>query len=265
MSNVKLVYKDREYSLPLVEGSEGERAIDIANLRKDTGLITLDPGYGNTGACTSAITFIDGERGILRYRGYPIEEIADRARFTEVCYLLIYGQRPSVEELREFRRQMTLHTLIHEDMKKFYEGYPPSSHPMAIMAAMVASLSTFYPGDEDQLDLNIIRVLAKSKTLAAFAYKKVDWAAVRLPAQRPVLAGKFPANDVRSSGGRVRGAQGVRGCAEPALDPARRPRTKLLDFHDAHGGLQRGEPVCQHLGGDLRALGLRVTVAPISK
>ena len=149
MSNVKLIYKDREYSLPVVEGTEGERAIDIASLRKETGLITLDPGYGNTGACTSAITFIDGERGILRYRGYPIEEIAEHARFTEVCYLLIYGERPTLEELREFRRQMTLHTLIHEDMKKFYEGYPPSAHPMAIMAAMVASLSTFYPDDDD--------------------------------------------------------------------------------------------------------------------
>jgi citrate synthase len=172
VSNVKLIYKDREYSLPLVEGSEGEGAIDIADLRKETGLITLDPGYGNTGACTSAITFIDGDKGILRYRGYPIEEMAERARFTEVCYLLIYGKRPNVDELREFRRQMTLHTLIHEDMKKFYEGYPPSSHPMAIMAAMVASLSTFYPGDENHIDLNIIRVLAKSKTLAAFCYKK---------------------------------------------------------------------------------------------
>ena len=114
----------------------------------------------------------DGERGILRYRGYPIEEIAAHARFTEVCYLLIYGHRPTLDELQEFRRQMTLHTLIHEDMKKFYEGYPPSAHPMAIMAAMVASLSTFYPDHDGSLNLNIIRVLAKSKTLAAFAHKK---------------------------------------------------------------------------------------------
>jgi citrate synthase len=172
MATAKLTYEGKDYELPLVEGTERERAIDIAELRKKTGLITLDPGYGNTGACQSAITFIDGEKGILRYRGYPIEEVATRARFTEVCYLLIYGKRPNLEELQEFRRQMTVHTLIHEDMKKFYEGYPPGAHPMAIMAAMMSSLSTFYPSTEDDLDLNIIRILAKSKTLAAFSYKK---------------------------------------------------------------------------------------------
>jgi citrate synthase len=172
MATAKLTYEGKDYELPLVEGTERERAIDIAELRKKTRLITLDPGYGNTGACQSAITFIDGEKGILRYRGYPIEEVAVRARFTEVCYLLINGKRPNLEELQEFRRQMTVHTLIHEDMKKFYEGYPPGAHPMAIMAAMMSSLSTFYPSTEDDLELNIIRILAKSKTLAAFSYKK---------------------------------------------------------------------------------------------
>ncbi len=172
MSEATLVYEGKEYKLPIVEGSEGERAINIGNLRKESGLITLDPGYGNTGSCLSSITFIDGEKGILRYRGYPIEEVAENARFTEVCYLLINGKRPDLEELQEFRRQMTMHTLLHEDMKKFYEGYPPGAHPMAIMAAMVASLSTFYPEHENDLNRNIIRILAKSKTLAAFAYKK---------------------------------------------------------------------------------------------
>jgi citrate synthase len=172
MSKATLSFGGKTYELPVIEGSEGERALDITSLRKDTGLITLDPGYGNTGSCESSITFIDGEKGILRYRGYPIEEVATRARFTEVCYLLIYGQRPDDMELAEFREHMTRHTLIHEDMKKFYEGYPPGAHPMAIMAAMVASLSTFYPESESELNLNIIRVLAKSKTLAAFAHKK---------------------------------------------------------------------------------------------
>jgi len=172
MANAKLIYDDKEYSLPLIEGSEKERAIDIRTLRKDTGLITLDDGYGNTGSCQSAITFIDGDKGILRYRGYPIEEVAERARFTEVCYLLINGKRPSLDELAAWRKEMTRHTLIHEDMKKFYEGYPPGAHPMAILAAMMASLSSFYPDTEKDLDLNIIRILAKSKTLAAFAYKK---------------------------------------------------------------------------------------------
>ncbi|MEZ4226166.1 MAG: citrate synthase [Polyangiaceae bacterium] len=172
MATAKLVYEGKEYELPVIVGSEGEAAIDIRNLRKDSGLITLDPGYGNTGSCQSSITFIDGEKGILRYRGYPIEEIATRARFTEVCYMLIYGDRPNAEQLATFRQQMTMHTLLHEDMKKFYEGYPPGAHPMAIMAAMVASLSSFYPESDEELDMNIVRILAKSKTLAAFSYKK---------------------------------------------------------------------------------------------
>ncbi len=172
MTTAKLSYQGKDYDLQVIEGTEGERAIDIQGLRKDTGLITYDPGYGNTGSCKSSITFIDGERGILRYRGYPIAEVAERARFTEVCYLLIYGHRPDATELADFRHEMTRHTLIHEDMKKFYEGYPPGAHPMAIMAAMVASLSTFYPDSQENEDLNILRVLAKAKTLAAFAYKK---------------------------------------------------------------------------------------------
>jgi citrate synthase len=172
MSTAKLIYEGKEHEFPVVEGSEGEKGIVIGELRNKTGLITLDPGYGNTGSCQSSICFIDGDKGILRYRGYPIEQVAERARFTEVCYLLIYGKRPNEAELRDFREKMNRHTLIHEDMKKFYEGYPPGAHPMAIMAAMFASLSSFYQDGEDTLDKNIVRILAKSKTLAAFAYKK---------------------------------------------------------------------------------------------
>ncbi|MBX2802605.1 MAG: citrate synthase [Myxococcales bacterium] len=172
MSSAKLVFEGREIDLPVIRGTEGEIGIDVSKLRKETGLITLDDGYGNTGSCQSAITFIDGEKGILRYRGYPIEQIAERAQFTEVCYLLINGHRPTNEQLSKYRNDLTHHTLLHEDMKKFFEGYPPSAHPMAIMAAMVASLSTFYQDTPEEADLNIVRILAKSKTLAAFAYKK---------------------------------------------------------------------------------------------
>ena len=172
MSKAKLSYNGTDYELPVVTGTEGEIGIDVTALRKNTGLITLDPGYGSTGSCTSGITFINGEQGILRYRGYPIEEIAANARFSEVCYMLIYGERPQTPELARFKEELTHHTLIHEDMKKFFEGYPPNAHPMAIMAAMMASLSTFYPGSEDEVDLNIIRLLAKAKTIAAFAHKK---------------------------------------------------------------------------------------------
>ncbi len=174
MANARLILEEgREIELPIVEGSEGERAVDITSLRAETGYITLDPGYGNTGSCTSDITFIDGERGILRYRGYPIDQVAEHADFVEVCYLLIYGHLPTRGEYDDFREKLTYHSLLHEDMKKFFEGYPPTAHPMAILSSMVASLSTYYPDDErENLGLNIVRLLAKSKTIAAFSYKK---------------------------------------------------------------------------------------------
>jgi len=173
MSQVKLTFEDKEIELPVVVGSEGEKALDISRLRGDSGIITLDPGYANTGSCTSDITFIDGERGILRYRGYPIEQIAAQAEFTEVCYLLIFGRLPTREELDAFRQRLTTHTLLHEDMKKFFEGYPPTAHPMAILSSMVSSLSAYYSeSDEDAVDLNIIRLLAKTPTIAAFSFKK---------------------------------------------------------------------------------------------
>lgn len=174
MSTAKLILKGQEYEFPVIEGSEGEIGIDIAKLRAQTGAIGFDPGFGNTGSCNSAITFINGEEGILRYRGYPIEQLAENSSFTEVCFLLIYGHLPSATELAEFNHKLTYHTLIHEDMKKFFEGYPPTAHPMAIMSAMSISLSAYYPDmmDEEIIDLNIIRLLAKFKTIAAFAYKK---------------------------------------------------------------------------------------------
>jgi citrate synthase len=168
----KLVLEGKEHELPLVVGTEGEKAIDISRLRAESGYITLDPGYGNTGACLSDITFIDGEAGILRYRGYPIEEIAGRTTFVDVCYLLIYGHLPSAQELEKFRERLTYHSLLHEDMKKFFEGFPPGAHPMAILSAMVASLSTYYPDRAEDVDLNVVRLLAKAKTIAAFAHKK---------------------------------------------------------------------------------------------
>lgn len=171
LGQAKLTYEGKEVELPLLEGTMGEKAIDISKLRSSTGLVTLDSGYGNTGSCTSDITFIDGEEGILQYRGYPIEQLAEKADFVEVSYLLIYGHIPSAQELTDFRNRLTHHSLIHEDMKKFFEGYPPTAHPMAILSAMVASLSAYYP-EEDGGDTNIIRLLAKLNTIAAFSYKK---------------------------------------------------------------------------------------------
>ncbi len=174
MSTATLLLKGKEYELPVIEGSENETAIDIAALRAKTGAITLDPGYANTGSCSSAITFIDGERGILRYRGYPIEELAEAASFVEVAYLLIYGHLPTAAELAAFDEKLTRHSLIHEDMKKFFEGFPPSAHPMAILSSMMASLSAYYPESttDEHRDLNMIRILSKAKTIAAFSHKK---------------------------------------------------------------------------------------------
>ncbi len=174
MSTAKLILDDKEFEFPVLTGTEGERAIDITTLRGRTGAITYDPGYGNTGSCKSEITFIDGEKGILRYRGYPIEELAGAARFPEVCYLLVYGHLPDTGELKEWRRKLTLYSFMHESMHNFFDHYPPSAHPMAVMSAMVASMSAFHPGTEtdEHIDESIVRLLAQAKTIAAFSYKK---------------------------------------------------------------------------------------------
>lgn len=170
MSTAKLILDGQEYELSLLEGTEGERGIDMTSLRSQTGVIAMDPGFGNTGSCESSIAYIDGENGILRYRGYPIDQLAEQTTFVEVCYLLLYGNLPNESELEGFRRNLTYHSMIHEDMKKFFEGYPPGSHPMSILSSMVASLSSYYPDLDD--DENMIRLLAKVKTIAAYAYKK---------------------------------------------------------------------------------------------
>jgi citrate synthase len=167
---------DRTIELPIVVGSEGERAIDIRKLRNETGYITLDPGYANTGSCKSAITFIDGDEGILRYRGIPIEELADRSTFLEVAYLLMYGELPTRTELAAFVHSITHHTMIHEDFKRFFGALPKDAHPMAACAAAVSALSTFYPDSLDprnarQVEISTHRLIAKLPTIAAYAYK----------------------------------------------------------------------------------------------
>ncbi|MBI5853550.1 MAG: citrate synthase [Planctomycetes bacterium] len=173
MQNAKLILDGKEYELPIVVGTENEKAFDCQKLRDTTGYVTMDPGYGNTGACQSSITFIDGEKGILRYRGYPIDDLAERASFLEVAHLLMYGELPAGGQRLEWQNYVTRHTLLHEDMKKFFEGFPRHAHPMAILAAMFSSLSTFYPeNNETDLEQNMVRLLAKAPTIAAFSYKK---------------------------------------------------------------------------------------------
>ncbi|HLG35098.1 MAG TPA: citrate synthase [Bacteroidia bacterium] len=178
METIKLVFNGTTNEVPVIVGTENEKAIDIAKLRDQTGYITLDTGFKNTGSTQSAITFLDGEKGILRYRGYPIEQLAEKSTFLEVCYLLIYGELPTKEELIEFVSGITHHSLIHEDMKKFYEGFPAKAHPMGVLASMTCALSTFYPDaqkstmSKEEIDRTIQRLIAKCATIAAWSYKK---------------------------------------------------------------------------------------------
>ena len=190
MDRAKLIIGNQTHELDIIKGTEGELAIDITNLRNDTGFITSDTGYKSTGATRSAITFLDGEKGLLRYRGYPIEQLAENSTFLEVAYLLIYGELPTPSELENFTTGVTRHTLIHEDMKKFYEGYPEKAHPMGILASMISALSTFYPDDHntnldaDKVDLTIKRLIAKSATIAAWSYRKSQGFPIMYPQNR---------------------------------------------------------------------------------
>jgi len=169
---------DKTYDLPIIEGSEKEKAIDISKLRDLSGYITLDIGYKNTGATQSAITFLDGEEGILKYRGYPIEQLAEKSSFIEVAYLLLYGELPTEEQLKNFNFELSHHTLVHEDMKKFFDGFPSKSHPMGQLSSLVCSLSAFYPESlkpnqtPAELNTSIIKMLAKMATIVSWIYKK---------------------------------------------------------------------------------------------
>ena len=171
-----LTYGGKTIELPVIKGTEGEVAVDVSKLRAATGLITLDPGFMNTGSVQSSVTFIDGDLGILRYRGYPIEELAEKSSFLEVSYLLLHGHLPSQTELTEFTHLVTRHTMLQEDIKRFYAGFRKDAHPMAVCAAVVGALSTFYqdsldPDDERQVEISTHRLLAKFPTIAAYSYK----------------------------------------------------------------------------------------------
>jgi len=171
---VELKHKDKIYRLPVITGSEGEKAVDISTLRKKTGFVTLDPGYANTGSCTSAITFMDGEKGILRYRGIPVEQLAEKATFKETAYLLVNGCLPSQEELTQYSILLNDHSLVHEDMRSFYQNFPRASHPMGILSSMVNALRSFYPAltdIEEESNIMVTRLLAKVRTMAAMSYK----------------------------------------------------------------------------------------------
>ena len=173
----RLILDNQEIEIPVITGSENEKALDISKLRASTGYITLDPGFKNTGSTQSAITFLNGEKGILRYRGYAIEDLAEKASFLEVAYLLIYGELPKKEELDYFTDSITHHTLLHENMKRFFDAFPLGAHPMGMLSSMISSLSTFYPESQEQnrsfsdIERTIHRIIAKLPTLASQAYK----------------------------------------------------------------------------------------------
>jgi citrate synthase len=204
-----LTFNGTSVSLPVVRGTEDETAIDIEKLRGSSGLITLDPGYGNTGSCRSAITFIDGEQGILRYRGYPIEELAERSSFLEVAWLLLHGELPTPAELDGFTGEITRHTMLHQDFDRFFDALPKDAHPMPVCAAAVGALTTFYqePESEKQLHDTIIRLMAKMPTIAAASYKH--------SIGQPVL---YPMNKLDYSSNFLRMMFGVP-CEESEVDP----------------------------------------------
>ncbi len=174
---VEIKLSSGSLELPVIVGTENERAIDIAPLRAKTGLVTIDPAFMNTASTKSAITFLDGEQGILRYRGIPIEQLAEKSTFVETAYLLIHGNLPTQPELDRFSNLLTRHSLIHEDMKRFFDGFPSTAHPMAVLSAMTCSLSTYYPeevdiNDKAQVEITFARLISKIRTIAAYAYKK---------------------------------------------------------------------------------------------
>jgi len=183
----KLILNGETYELPVFEGSEGEKGIEIQKLRGLSGYITLDSGYKNTGATKSAITFLDGEKGILRYRGYPIEQLAEKSSFIEVTYLLLYGELPTATQLEEFQTSITRHTLVHEDIKRLLEAYPSQAHPMGMLSSVISSLSTFYPASqnpnrpEGEVDMTIRRLIAKMPTIAAMVFRHSSGAPIMYP------------------------------------------------------------------------------------
>lgn len=177
MSDFQLKHPKGDLPLPVREGTESPSGVDVSALLKETGHVALDTGFVNTACCESSITFIDGEAGILRYRGYPIEELAQKSTFIEVTYLLIYGELPTAEQLADFSGKLRLHTLLHEEMRRFFDGFPRDAHPMAVLSSAVSALSTFYqdsldPFDHDHVEMSTIRLMAKVPTIASYAYKK---------------------------------------------------------------------------------------------
>ena len=228
-NTAKLNVNNETYELPLVEGSEGEIGIDVSNLRSQSGLITLDKGFKNTGSTKSAITFLNGEEGVLRYRGYSIEELSSKSSFLEVAYLLIYGELPSNKELDSFTNEVSSHTLVHEDVKSILDGFPSRAHPMGVLSSLVSSLTAFYPKSLDpnrsaeEINGTIIRLIAKLPTLAAWSYKN----RMRQPIMYPLNKLDYTSNFLHMMFGLPTSESEINPVIANALD-------KLLILHADH-------------------------------
>ena len=228
-NTAKLNVNNETYELPLVEGSEGEIGIDVSNLRSQSGLITLDKGFKNTGSTKSAITFLNGEEGVLRYRGYSIEELSSKSSFLEVAYLLIYGELPSAKELEDFTNEVSSHTLVHEDVKSILDGFPSRAHPMGVLSSLVSSLTAFYPKSLDpnrsseEINGTIIRLIAKLPTLAAWSYKN----RMRQPIMYPLNKLDYTSNFLHMMFGLPTSESEINPVIANALD-------KLLILHADH-------------------------------
>jgi len=256
----KLVLDGQTVELPVVVGTENEKGIDVTRLQSSTGYLTLDPGYANTGACKSAITFIDGDQGILRYRGYDIAELCEKSTFMEVCYLLIHGELPTPEQFTRFKDKVLMHSLIHEDMKSFFTSYPGHAHPMAILSSMVCSLSVYHPEllrpnpSSKEASQTITRLLSKVRVLAAFAYKRSVGEAFVYTRPELDYVSNFmhmmfstPMQDYVPS-------EAIRKALD-VLFILHAYHAELLHLHRAHGRIVQGQSVRLHFGRCLRAVG----------
>ena len=265
MANNSLTVTDnrtgKKYEIPIEEG-DVIRAADLRQIKvgkDDFGLMSYDPAFTNTASCRSRITFIDGDKGILRYRGYPIEELAEKSNYLEVAYLIVKGELPDREHYARWEHNIKIHTMVHENIKKFMEGYRYDAHPMGMLLGTVGALSTFYPDANDIHDLEsrrlqTRRLIGKMPTLAALAYRHTQGAALRLSRQRAQLHRQSAVDAVQDDRAQVQPESGARARARRAVYPARGSRAELLGQCDARGGKLAARSVCMRGGGDRGAL-----------
>ena len=256
---VQLIVDGQSKDLPIVTATEGNDGIVVSSLLRDTGMVTVDPGFMNTASCESKITYIDGDEGILRYRGYPIEQLAEHSTFLEVAYLLIHGELPTPGELDAFEERVNRHTLVHEDFRTFMGTFPRHAHPMAVMSSAINALSTFYPEsldpfDPETVELATVLILAKTRTITSYVHRASKGEPLLYPDYSRGYVEDFLRMTFAVPYQQYEAGPGGRLRARPAADPARRPRAELLDVDRAHRRLEPGQPVRVGRGRHQRAV-----------